>query len=136
MYYFELRILVYLRTNNFKIEEFASIVEEISNSNNTSQYFHKVDLQLLEALPIFKSYIKDPVKVDKLIKVHQYVSSLWKNGSKYLHFYTLHNEEHSLELIKQCIKITKTIDYLKLKSDDYYILFLQNGDFLNINGLF
>jgi len=124
VYYFELRILVYLRSNNFHIEEFKSIVNEIYNSNNSGQYFHKIDIQLLEVLSIFKSYIKDPIKIDKLIKVHQYVSGIWKNGSKYLHFYTLHNEEHSIELIKQSVKITTTIDYLKLKSDDYYILFL------------
>lgn len=124
LYYYELRILVYLRSNNFDLAVFTSIIEEISSSKNSSQYFHRVDLQILEALPIFKFYIKDPLKIDKLIKVHQYISGLWKNGSKYLHFYTLHNEEHSIELIRQSVKITKTIDYLKLKSDDYYILFL------------
>lgn len=124
VFYFELRILIYLRSNNFQIDELANIVSELKASANSSQYFHKVDLQLLEVLPTFKAYIKDPVKIDKLIKVHQYVNGIWKNGSKYLHFYTLHNEEHSIELIKQCVKITKTIDYLKLKSDDYYVLFL------------
>lgn len=124
LYYYELRILVYLRSNNFDIAIFSSLIEEISSSKNSSQYFHRVDLQILEALPIFKFYIKDPLKIDNLIKVHQYISGLWKNGSKYLHFYTLHNEEHSIELIRQSVKITKTIDYLKLKSDDYYILFL------------
>lgn len=124
LYYFELRILVFLRSSNFNFDSFSVIVSEISNNYNSSQYFHKVDLQLLEVLPSFKSHVKNPVHVDKLIKVHQYVSGLWKNGSKFLHFYTLHNEEHSVELIKQCIKIKNTIDYLKLKADDYYILFL------------
>ncbi|WP_321995988.1 hypothetical protein [Draconibacterium orientale] len=57
VYYFELRIIVYLRTNNFNIEELKSIVNEIYLSNNSGQYFHKVDLQLLEVLPSFKSYI-------------------------------------------------------------------------------
>jgi hypothetical protein len=124
LYYFELRILVFLRSSSFNFDDFSVVVSEISNNYNSSQYFHKVDLQLLEVLPSFKSHVKDPVNVDKLIKVHQYVSGLWKNGSKFLHFYTLHNEEHSVELIKQCIKIKNTIDYLKLKTDDYYILFL------------
>lgn len=125
LYYFELRILVFLRSSNFDFDDFSVVVSEISNNYNSSQYFHKVDLQLLEVLPSFKSHVKDPVHVDKLIKVHQYVSGLWKNGSKFLHFYTLHNEEHSVELIKQCIKVKNTIDYLKLKADDYYILFLS-----------
>lgn len=124
LYYFELRILVFLRSSSFNFDAFSAVVSEISNNSNSSQYFHKVDLQLLEVLSSFKSHVKDPVHVDKLIKVHQYVSGLWKNGSKFLHFFTLHNEEHSVELIKQCIKIKNTIDYLKLKADDYYILFL------------
>lgn len=124
LYYFELRILVYLRSTTFDIESFNRIVSEIADDSNSSQYFHKVDLQLLEVLPTFKQHIYDPIKIDKLIKVHQYVSDLWKNGSKYLHFFTLHNQEHSIELIKQCVKIKNTIDYLKVKSDDYYILFL------------
>ena len=124
LYYFELRILVFIRSSNFNFDDFLVVISEISSNNNSSQYFHKVDLQLLEVLPSFTSHVKDPVHVDKLIKVHQYVSGLWKNGSKFLHFYTLHNEEHSVELIKQCIKIKNTIDYLKLKADDYYILFL------------
>lgn len=124
LYYFELRILVFLRSSNFNFDDFLLVISEISSNNNSSQFFHKVDLQLLEVLPSFTSHVKDPVHVDKLIKVHQYVSGLWKNGSKFLHFYTLHNEEHSVELIKQCIKIKNTIDYLKLKADDYYILFL------------
>ena len=124
LYYFELRILVFLRSSSFNVDDFSIVVSEISNNYNSSQYFHKVDLQLLEVLPSFKSHVKDSVHIDKLIKVHQYVSGLWKNGSKFLHFYTLHNEEHSVELIKQCIKVKNTIDYLKLKADDYYILFL------------
>lgn len=124
LYYFELRILIFLRSNNFDLENFNLVVSEILGDANSSQYFHKVDLQLLEVLPTFKQHIYDPIKIDKLIKVHQYVSDLWKNGSKYLHFYTLHNQEHSIELIKQCVKIKNTIDYLKIKSDDYYILFL------------
>jgi len=124
LYYFELRLLVYLRSSYFSLDDFSKIVSEISNNYNSSQYFHKVDLQLFEVLPSFRAHINNPVQIDKLIKVHQYVSGLWKNGSKFLHFYTLHNEEHSVELIKQCIKIKNTIDYLKLKSEDYYILFL------------
>lgn len=124
LHYFELRILIYLRSKRFEIKDFVRLVDEIRRADNSSQYFHKVDLQLFEALPIFAQYIKDPLKIDELIKTHQYVSGLWKNGSKYLHFYTLHNEEHSIELIKQCVKITKTIDYLKLKTDDYYVLFM------------
>ncbi|MBI9062110.1 MAG: hypothetical protein JEZ14_08970 [Marinilabiliaceae bacterium] len=122
--YFELRILVQLRTASFRLSEFNVFVENISKSYKSSSDYHKVDMLLLEVLPIFKKYIKDPGKIDQLIQMHQYVSGLWKNGSKFLHFYTLHNEEHSIELIKYCTKITARIDYLKLKSNDYFILFL------------
>ncbi|WP_445291703.1 HD domain-containing protein [Bacteroides faecis] len=38
--------------------------------------------------------------------------------------YTLHNEEHAIELIQQTLKLTRSIDYFKLKDIDFYLLFL------------
>ena len=68
--------------------------------------------------------MKQPNFVDSLIVVHKLVNGLWKNGSKFLHFYTLHNEEHAIELIQQTLKLTRAIDYFRLKDIDFYLLFL------------
>ncbi|MGE5410751.1 MAG: hypothetical protein ACM3MI_07310 [Clostridiales bacterium] len=124
IYYYELRILMLIRNNNFSLQTFTKITNQILNELDQKQHTEKIDLSLLGVLPNFRMYIKDLDKVDSLILVHKYICSIWKNGSKFLHFYTLHNEDHSIELINNCIKITKTIDYLTIKADDYYILFL------------
>lgn len=123
IHYYELRLLVYLRLNyqfdNIQFKKFAlPIIKDFLD------YEEKVDLTLFEVLPVFKKYIGDPKQIDDLILTHRFVNGIWKNGSKFLHFYTLHNEEHSVELIKHCTQITKSIDYLSIKKYDYYILFL------------
>jgi hypothetical protein len=124
MCYFELRILMHVRLYGFNISQFISHANLVLSEIRQNQNLEKIDLSLLEVLPVFRRYVKGAEKVDDLILIHKYVNGIWKNGSKFLHFYTLHNEEHSLELIKNCTKITKTIDYLSIKSEDYYVLFL------------
>lgn len=124
IYYYELRILMLVRSSNFHINVFIektnSIIEEYHNNVNTE----KVDLNLFEVLPTFKLYINDSLKIDNLILTHKFVSGIWRNGSKFLHFYTSHDESHSIELILNCIRITKAVDFLTIKKEDYYILFL------------
>jgi hypothetical protein len=123
IHYYELRLLVYLRLNyQFDDVYFRQFAQPIFNDLQNNE--EKVDLTLFEVLPIFKKYIGDPKQIDDLILTHRFVNGIWKNGSKFLHFYTLHNEEHSVELIKYCTQITKSIDYLSIKKYDYYILFL------------
>ncbi|MCX6237630.1 MAG: hypothetical protein NTY07_08760 [Bacteroidia bacterium] len=122
--YYELRILMYLRMNyNFNLNKFRNFVEAIFEDIKDNE--EKIDLTLFEVLPYFKKYINDPQQIDDLILTHKFVNGIWKNGSKFLHFYTLHNEEHSVELVKNCTKITKSVDYLSVKKFDYYILFLS-----------
>jgi len=122
--YYELRILMYLRMNyNFNLNKFQDFVETIFEDIKDNE--EKIDLTLFEVLPYFKKYINDPQQIDDLILTHKFVNGIWKNGSKFLHFYTLHNEEHSVELVKNCTKITKSVDYLSVKKFDYYILFLS-----------
>ena len=123
IHYYELRLLVYLRLNyQFDDVYFKQFAQPIFNDLQNNE--EKVDLTLFEVLPIFKKYIGNPKQIDDLILTHRFVNGIWKNGSKFLHFYTLHNEEHSVELIKYCTQITKSIDYLSIKKYDYYILFL------------
>ena len=73
---------------------------------------------------IFYSFVKEPVRIDNLIVTHKYICDVWKNGSKHLYFYTLHNQEHAIVLIQNIVKLINTIDFLKISSIDYYILFL------------
>lgn len=75
-------------------------------------------------MSIFYSFVKEPVRIDNLIVTHKYICDVWKNGSKHLYFYTLHNQEHAIVLIQNIVKLINTIDFLKISSIDYYILFL------------
>lgn len=124
IYYYELRILMLVRATNFNLKDFIQKTEEIIKEYHNNKNKERVDLSLLEVLPTFKLYILDSLKIDDLILTHKFVDGIWRNGSKFLHFYTLHDESHSIELIRFSIRITKLIDFIKIKREDYYILFL------------
>lgn len=118
--YFELRLLTYLRSKDFKLLNFKNHYDDCRKK----QYEKIVEYSIFQVMQIFQKYIQDSKKIDVLILTHKYTSDIWKNGSKQLYFYTLHNQEHAIELIKNSIKLTKAIDLMQIKSIDYYILFL------------
>lgn len=122
--YFELRLICYLRNKHFNFNEFTTFANTILNGTKDDKTPEKVDPKIFEALHIFITRVKQPNYIDSLISVHKLVNGLWKNGSKFLHFYTLHNEEHAIELIQQSLKLTRAIDYFRLKDIDFYLLFL------------
>lgn len=121
--YYELRILLYIRNKSVSVENFIAFLTTIIN-NISDKNYEKVEFSLIEVLNIFKIHVKEAELIDNLILVHKYVSSVWRNGSRFLYFYTLHNQEHSVELIKSTVNICKMFDFLQIKSIDYYILFL------------
>lgn len=118
--YGELRILSFLRNPWFTTEEFQK--REISLTDRPNKYI--VDYSIMRVIEIFFSFVKEPVKIDKLIITHKYTCDVWKNGSKHLYFYTLHNQEHAVILIQNIVKLIHAIDFLKISAIDYYILFL------------
>lgn len=124
--YSELRILAYLRNRHFEYEKFCDFFNKKcqKNKGRLSDTLD-IDMCLLEVLGYFITYVKDPDKVDDLILTHRVTKGLWTNGSKFLHTYTLHNEEHAVTLIKFSLHLIRTIDYFALKTLDYYILFLS-----------
>lgn len=118
--YGELRILSFLRNPRFIVDEFRK--REISLDDRQNK--DTVDYSIMKVLEIFSSFVKEPVSIDKLIITHKYTCDVWKNGSKHLYFYTLHNQEHAIILIQNIVKLVHTIDFLKISAIDYYILFL------------
>lgn len=121
--YDELRILAYLRNHQFNKVEFERFVYDVQKSDNRMEK-SDIDMALMDVLHVLITTVKKPQYVDHLIQTHRLVNGLWKNGSKFLNAYTLHNEEHAITLMKQSIKLMKVIDYIGIKQDDYYILFL------------
>lgn len=122
--YYELRILVYIRNKNSISEKAINFINDIISQAQKEHLQEKIDYSIIEVLDIFITYVKNPEFIDQLISTHKYIMSVWKNGSKHLYFYTLHNQEHSVELIRKCVSICKSIDFLKVKAIDYYALFL------------
>lgn len=118
--YGALRILVYLRNQLCDIDEFFIWNMELKSRDN----LQKVDYALFEVLGAYKKYVINAQYIDNLIMIHKYTCDVWKNGAKHLYFYTLHNQEHAIDLVKNIIKIIKVISYFKISYYDYYILFI------------
>lgn len=118
--YGEVRALVFLRSKLFSEKDYKEFHLDLSEEKNQI----KIDNTILEVLDAFGIFVKHPKLVDNLLLVHQYTCDVWKNGSKYLYFYTLHNQEHAVDLIKNILKIIKAIDYIQISDYDYYILFI------------
>ena len=117
--YGELRLLAYLRNYNFVLEDFWGWRLDISSLENG----HTIDYGILEVLDVFRKYVQDGKRIDDLICVHKYTADMWKNGSKHMYFYTLHNQEHAVELIKNIVKVNKVIDYIQISKYDFYVVF-------------
>lgn len=120
--YMELRLLMKLRNRDFTLDEFTKFLNQIDfNDLNESM---SIDMGLLEVLGIFRQRVRCSNQIDILIQTHRLIRSLWHNGSKFLNAYTLHNQEHAVKLIKNALHLINAIDYLNLKSIDYYLLFM------------
>lgn len=118
--YGEFRILLFLRNRLFTEEMFLEQKILLKDPNNKED----LDYTIMEVIGIFQSFVVEPIRIDKLVLTHQYTCQVWKNGSKHLYFYTLHNQEHAIVLIRNIVKLIHAISFLKVSSLDFYILFL------------
>lgn len=118
--YGELRTLSFLRNKKCSIDKFLNWDIELMSSDN----MQNIDYAIFEVIGAYRRYVVEPENIDKLILVHKYTCDVWKNGAKHLYFYTLHNQEHAVDLVKNIIKIVKTLSYLKITQYDYYLLFI------------
>lgn len=118
--YRELRLILFIRNKKFKLEEFDRIYRHCKEDD----YKNVVDYSIFRVIKMFKTFVSDPVNIDNLVLVHKYTCDAWKNGSKYLYFYTLHNQEHAVDLIENVVKIIAAINYIKISKLDYYVLFI------------
>lgn len=118
--YFELRLLELLRNKYFSMNKLISLKSDFVRS----EYYYSIDYSIMQVLEIFRTFVGSPEYIDNLILVHKYVCDIWKNGSKHLYFYTLHNQEHAVDLIQNSIKLLRAIDYIDISRNDYYVLFV------------
>ena len=117
--YSELRILSALRNKDFCYVTFQKDWLQFTSD----AYECIADYSLLQVMEIFRTFVRNAKRIDQLICVHKYCCDTWKNGSKHLHFYTLHNQEHAVTLIKLAVRWMHAISLFRFKQTDYFILF-------------
>lgn len=117
--YFELRILSMIRNQKTFIKRFLNFINGLIGDNEQDN----IDYLLLEVMDRFRLFVSNPDQIDNLILIHKFCSDTWKNGSKYLNFYTMHNQEHAVSLIKNVNTITKKISELQVNKNEAFILY-------------
>ena len=118
--YGKLRCLIYLRNKKCNIDKFLNWSLQVTSDENNQI----IDYSIINVLDIYRGYVKEPRYIDDLILVHKYTCDVWKNGAKHLYFYTLHNQEHAVQLIKEIVMIGKVFKNLNVSSYNYYIVFI------------
>ena len=119
--YTQLRLVMMLRNKLFNYNEFKHFYFKIIETE--AELDEDIDCYILQVLPYFIKKAKKIKYVDNLILIHKYCADTWKNGSKFLHFYTIHNQEHAISLIKLTKKLTGSFSLLQIKPLDYYLLY-------------
>ena len=117
--YSDIRILAALRNNRYSLKDFSQFYLECTKD----EYCVTADYSLLQVMSIFQSCVILPDRIDQLIRIHKYCCDTWKNGSKYLYFYTLHNQEHAVTLIQNVRKLLNVMTCLDIKRIDYFVIF-------------
>lgn len=120
--FWEYRILAYLHNKGFNLDYFLEMVDELTEKYD---YFnHDVDINFERIRLIVDNRLKLDSDKDVIIQLHYFVQCIWKNGSRDLTFYTLHNQEHSVELIQNYMNLNKQmLSKLSLNKDETFILF-------------
>lgn len=120
--FWEYRILAYLSNKSFDLDDFFEILSDSLERQDLLS--HEVDGNFERIRKIVDENLKTAKDKDTILLLHYYVHCSWKNGSKDLYFYTLHNEEHSLVLIRNYLEISKRIfNKLSLTRNERFILF-------------
>ena len=120
--FWEYRILAYLHNKGFNVDDFLNMIDDLLEKHD---YFnHDVDINFERIRLIVDNKLNTVSDKDIIIQLHYFVQCIWKNGSRDLTYYTLHNQEHSVELIQNYMNLNKQmLSKLSLNRDETYILF-------------
>ena len=120
--FWEYRILSFLHNKMFNREDFFDLLEDIVN--NYDYLNHEVDTNFEKIRAIVDDNLGSARDKDVIVCLHYYLHCVWKNGSKDLTFYTLHNQEHSIELIQNYMKLSPMLlNKFTLNKNEKFILF-------------
>ena len=119
---YEFRILSLYNGYNLTSTDIIDKTIEIINHAITADDNELCDPLIHDTIDIVSKKIKDRVAIDSIIVAHHFVRDLWKNGARDLPFYTLHNHEHSVELIR-------LLNRINLKSNGIIVNYLNNYEY-------
>lgn len=120
--FWEYRILAYLSFKNFSVKDFLDMLIDLLENHDF--YNHDVDSNFERIKTIVDEKLGNSRDKDVILQLHYYLHCVWKNGSKDLPFFTLHNQEHSIELILNYLEMSKRMmGKLSLNKDELLILF-------------
>ena len=120
--FWEYRILSFLHNKMFNRDDFFNLLEDIVE--NYEYLNHEVDTNFEKIRAIVDDNLGSSKDKDVIICLHYYLHCVWKNGSKDLTFFTLHNQEHSIELIQNYMRLSpKLLNKFNLDKDEKFILF-------------
>lgn len=120
--FWEYRILSSLHNKMFNRDDFFDLLEDITK--NYEYLCHEVDTNFEKIRAIVDDNLGISKDKDVIMCLHYYVHCVWKNASKDLTFFTLHNQEHSIELIQNYMKLSpKLLNRFSLDKDEKFILF-------------
>ena len=97
---FEYRLLNIFSHTNVRTTQLVKKALEIINAIIDEDDNELCDPLINNVTRIVRKKIRDFVLIDSCIVSHHYIRDVWKNGARDLPFFTLHNHEHSYELIK------------------------------------
>lgn len=122
--FWQYRIMAYLQNISgwMRMSDFLEMLIDVKE--NIAILCNLVDSNYELIRKIVDIELKDAHDKDIILQLHYFVSCVWKNGSKDLPFYTLHNHEHSLELIKNyALMSQRMLNNLSLDNDEKFLLF-------------
>lgn len=125
---YEFRILSILKDQNQLSVVLIDKIIDILNVALLENDSEITDPTIIDTLDLASRKIKDRILLDSIIVAHHYVRDLWKNGARDLPFYTLHNHEHSVELMNILSRVNKAsngimINYLN--KYEFYALIMS-----------
>lgn len=124
---YEIRILSLLRNGKNTPAETINSVIKVMSDTIVERENEICDPLVQDVLKIVSKKISNNSMIDSIIYVHHFVRDLWKNGAKDLPFYTLHNHEHSVELIKILNRINDSSNGMfahNLNNYEFYALIM------------
>ncbi len=122
--FWQYRIMAYLQNVSgwIRMSDFLDMLMDVKE--NIDILCNLVDSNYELIRKIVDIELKDARDKDVILQLHYFVNCVWKNGSKDLPFYTLHNHEHSLELIKNYASMSqRMLNNLSLDNDEKFLLF-------------